>query len=125
MGEEVVGESLTSSPLYCRTKKSEVLLDDLVFANGVALSPREDFVLVNDLGRGRIMKVRVKTGGQGKVTDGEVEVFADVPGAPDNIRPNGDGGFLVGVVAPVLPGRFNLLADFVYPNGLVRKVLTR
>ncbi len=43
-----------------KTKKSEVLLDNLVFANGITLSPREDFLLVNEIGKMRILKVSLR-----------------------------------------------------------------
>ncbi len=55
---------------------------------------------------------------------GEVELFAEVPGAPDNITPNGNSGYLVGVIAPLLP-EFNPIADVLFPYKYVRRAITR
>ena len=38
------------------SKKVSVLFDGMCCGNGVALSPNEDFVLFNDIGRFRIWK---------------------------------------------------------------------
>lgn len=73
---------------YSRTKgKMTVLLDNLWFANGVALSPNEDFIVVSDLVRSKLVKVWLK---EGKL--GESETFADgLPGCPDNLTPDKNG----------------------------------
>jgi len=42
------------------TKKSNILINDLIFANGVALSRNEDFVLVAETGKYRILKYWLK-----------------------------------------------------------------
>ena len=61
------------------SKKVSVLFDGLCFGNGVALSPNEDFVLFNDIGRFRIWRQYLR----GPKT-GETEVFADLPGRDTN-----------------------------------------
>ncbi len=64
------------------TGKTEVLLKDLYFANGVALSANEDFVLVNETYRYRITRYWLK----GEKA-GQHEVFIDnLPGLPDNLQ---------------------------------------
>lgn len=71
------------------TKKVKVLLDKLYFANGVALSQNEDFVLINETYRYRIVKYWLKTDKKGTH-----EIFIDnLPGFPDNITSNGKGKF--------------------------------
>jgi sugar lactone lactonase YvrE len=71
------------------TGQVKVLLKNLYFANGVALSPREDFVLVNETYRYRIIRYWLK----GPKT-GTHEVFLDnLPGFPDNISGNRKGTF--------------------------------
>lgn len=61
--------------------KMRVLLDKLWFANGVALSPAEDFVVVAESHASRLMRVWLSGLKQGKS-----EVFFDgLPGAPDNL----------------------------------------
>jgi sugar lactone lactonase YvrE len=62
-------------------KKSELLLGDLRFANGVALAPDQQSVLVAETGNYRVL--RYWLAGAKKGTS---EVFADnLPGFPDNI----------------------------------------
>lgn len=82
--------------------KLTVLLDNLWFANGVALSPNEDFVIVSDLGRSKIVKYWLKT-----AKAGESESFAEgLPGSPDNLTPDKNG---VWVALPIT-------ADPQHPN---------
>lgn len=73
---------------YSRTSgKLTVLLDKLWFANGVALSPNEDFILVSDLQRSKLLKVWLKS-----ERFGEIESFAEgLPGTPDNLAPDVNG----------------------------------
>jgi sugar lactone lactonase YvrE len=71
------------------TKKAQVLLDDLFFANGVALSPHEDFVLVNETFRYRITRYWLKG-----PKPGSWDYFIEnLPGFPDNITSNRQGTF--------------------------------
>lgn len=73
---------------YSRTTgKLTVLLDKLWFANGVALSLTEDFIIVSDLGRSKLVKFWLKSG-----KFGETETFAEgLPGVPDNLTPDAKG----------------------------------
>ena len=71
-------------------------MDNLSFANGLTLSPKEDYLLVLESGRQRIWKHHLV--GKKK---GQSEVLADMPGVPDNITPNGDGGYFVGIIFPM------------------------
>lgn len=72
-----------------QTKKTTVLLKNLYFANGVALSKNEDFLLVNETYRYRIRRYWLK--GDKK---GASDIFWDnIPGFPDNISSNGNGTF--------------------------------
>lgn len=78
-----------------KTGKLTTLIDGLFFANGVVISPNEDFVLVSDLGKSRILKYWIKTG--------KTEVFADgIPGLPDNLSSD-DKGVWVALPTPVDP----------------------
>src|SRR6185295_11226442 len=67
-----------------RTQKTRTVLDGIYFANGVALSPDQSFVLVNETGLYRVLKVWL-TGPK----QGQREVFIDnLPGFPDGISSN-------------------------------------
>jgi sugar lactone lactonase YvrE len=71
------------------TGMTRVLLDGLYFANGVALSQNEDFVLINETYRYRIVRYWLKG-----PKAGTHDIFVDnLPGFPDNISSNGNGTF--------------------------------
>ena len=73
------------------TEKTEVLLDGLYFANGIALSQNEDFVLVNETYRFRITRYWLK----GEKA-GSSDVFIEnLPGFPDGVSSNRRGTFWV------------------------------
>jgi len=77
-----------------KTKKSEVLVKGLRFANGVQLSRNEDFIVISETGLGKILKHHLTGAKKGKT-----EVLVDgLPGFPDNIRSNGKGGFYVALL---------------------------
>lgn len=74
-----------------RTGKAEVLLGNLHFANGVAVSPDGDFVLVNETWKYRILRYWLRG-----PRAGQAEVFADnLPGFPDNLAVDGAGRYWV------------------------------
>ncbi|MEA2102340.1 MAG: SMP-30/gluconolactonase/LRE family protein [Thermodesulfobacteriota bacterium] len=71
------------------TGQVEVLLKNICFANGVALSQDEDFVLINETYRYRIIRYWLKG-----PKAGTHEIFIDnLPGFPDNISSNRKGTF--------------------------------
>ncbi|XP_047945443.1 protein STRICTOSIDINE SYNTHASE-LIKE 10 [Salvia hispanica] len=72
------------------SKEVTVLLRGLAFANGVALSKDRSFVLVAETARCRVLRLWLQGPNAGKQ-----DVFAEVPGYPDNIRRNSDGEFWV------------------------------
>ncbi|HEY2840537.1 MAG TPA: SMP-30/gluconolactonase/LRE family protein [Pirellulales bacterium] len=72
-----------------QTKKTSVLMDELCFANGVALSEDEDFLLINETYHFCIHRYWLK----GEKA-GTHELFVEnLPGYPDNITADGHGGF--------------------------------
>lgn len=74
--------------LYRRDPNGEltILMDGLVFANGVALSRDEDFVLVVETGSYRIHRVWLSG-----IRGGSVDMFAqNLPGFPDNLSRSND-----------------------------------
>ena len=73
------------------TQQTDVMMDDLFFANGVTLGPNEDYVLVNETGMGRVHRLWLK----GEKA-GQQDVFIDeLPGTPDNIRFDGESTFWI------------------------------
>lgn len=70
-----------------KTRKNTVLLDQIYFANGVALSPNEDFVLVSETMSSTIHRVYLK-GSKALQND----VFVDgLPGLTDNLIADEEG----------------------------------
>ena len=98
------------------TKTTTVLLSDLYFANGVALSQHEDFVLVNETYRFRVTRYWLKGERAGKS-----EVFVDnLPGYPDNITSNRRGTFWL-ALATVR----NDTGDWLAPHPFFKNVLAK
>ena len=91
------------------------IIEGLVYANGLALSPNEDFILVTETGRARIHKVWLS--GQ---KSGEHEIFMDnLRGYPDNIKSNSKGGYWLVYSSP------RLAEDKLLPYPFIRKLLWR
>jgi len=92
-------EGRATGRLLCHdpaTGETRVVLDDLLFANGVALGPDEAFILVNETLAARIVRYWLK--GPKAGTD---ELFiGGLPGYCDNLSFNGDGIFWVAIPAP-------------------------
>ena len=94
----------------------DLLLDDLYFANGVALSADEDFVLVNETYEHRIIRYWLKGAKRGTA-----DVFVDnLPGYIDNITEGPDGSFWLAVVS----ARTDAL-DALVSRPFMRKIVWR
>ncbi|XP_037949038.1 adipocyte plasma membrane-associated protein-like [Teleopsis dalmanni] len=101
------------------TNESQILLDEIFFANGVVLSPNEDFLVVVETGAMRLIKYHLKG-----TNAGQSEVFVEgLPGHPDNITPDETGIWvpLVMAVDKEHPSGFALFSN--YPK--VRMLLIR
>lgn len=102
------------------TKKNEVLLNNLAFANGLKLSEDESFVIIAETMSFRIIKYHLKG-----PKAGQHEIFVEsLPGCPDNIHADGDGGFLVTLILSV-DSEHPLLAQSLIPHPYLRKMLAR
>lgn len=98
------------------TRKTELLLGGLFFANGVALSPDEDFVLVNETYRYRVTRLWLKG-----PRAGQHEVFADnLPGIPDGIAASGRGTYWLAMYTVRNPA-----ADALQPHPFLKRQLAK
>lgn len=98
------------------TGKAVTELDGIMFANGITMTPDEDYVLVNEWARYRITRLRA-TG----PLKGSTDVFIDdLPGFPDNIHRDADGLYWVGLVIRRLS-----LVDSLHPHPFLMKILPR
>lgn len=75
-----------------RSKQVEVVLQNLSFPNGVALSENGDFLILAETSNCRILRYWLKT-----PKAGALEVFAQLIGFPDNIKRSPRSGFWVGI----------------------------
>ncbi|KAG9450890.1 hypothetical protein H6P81_010855 [Aristolochia fimbriata] len=75
-----------------RTRQVRVLLRGVPFANGVAVSGDGSFLLVCETSTSRVMRYWLR----GPRT-GTYDLFATIPGYPDNVKRNSRGEFWVGV----------------------------
>lgn len=97
-----------------QTRHTTVLMRGLQFANGVALGPDDEYVLVTETGGYRVHRYWLK--GPQRETH---EVFIDnLPGFPDNIRFNGRDRFWLAIPAPR-----NRALDFLAPWPWLRFVV--
>ncbi|XP_057983739.1 protein STRICTOSIDINE SYNTHASE-LIKE 2-like [Malania oleifera] len=71
------------------SNQTTVLLRNLSFPNGVALSRNAHFLLLAETNTCRILRLWLSTS--------KLEVFAQLPGFPDNIKRNSKGEFWVGI----------------------------
>ncbi len=97
------------------TRKTTTLVRDLYFANGVALSQDESFVLVNETYRYRISRYWLKG-----PRAGQKDVFADnLPGFADGISSNGKGSFWVAMFTVRNP-----VMDALHPRPWLKRTLS-
>lgn len=90
------------------------VVSGLFFANGVALSAQEDYLLINETGKARILQYWL-SGDQA----GTYRVFIDrLPGMPDNIYRDQFGVFWVGLINLRDP-----LVEQLAPYPFIRKLL--
>lgn len=99
-----------------QTQRPRTLLRDLYFANGVAVSPDQAFVLVAETGKYRIRRVWLK-----EPKMGQDDVFIDnLPGFPDGISSNGKDRFWLALVTPR-----QAALDRMLPYPFLRKIVFR
>lgn len=97
------------------SKEVTVLLQDLVFANGVALSKDHSFLLVAETTTCRILRYWLIG-----PNAGNFDTFAELPGFPDNIRMNSKGEFWV-----ALHAKKGLFAKLALSNPIIGKTLLK
>jgi len=76
--------------------KPELLCDGLAFANGVALSADESFVVVAESGRNRLNRYDLRGAQQGRLQP----FGAALAGMPDNLSVDHDGLFWLAIASP-------------------------
>ncbi|MEZ5426766.1 MAG: SMP-30/gluconolactonase/LRE family protein [Pyrinomonadaceae bacterium] len=97
------------------TRQTKVLLRDLYFANGVSLSKNEDFVVVLETYRFRVVRYWLR----GEKAGSWDYLNENLPGYPDGLMQNGRGEFWIAI-----PTKRNALADFFQPKPFFKNIIT-
>ena len=97
------------------SREVKVLLQGIAFANGVALSKDRSFVLVAETTGCRILRLWLHGPNAGKT-----DVFAELPGFPDNVRRNPKGEFWV-----ALHAKKGHLSHFAVSNSWIGNALLK
>lgn len=98
------------------TEETEVLVNSLYFANGVAVSPDGDFLLVNETWTYRVLKYHL-TGPKA----GSAEVLMDnLPGFPDGVSVDDEGRFWVALATTRNP-----VIDAVHPHPWIKEQIAK
>ncbi|XP_021685355.2 protein STRICTOSIDINE SYNTHASE-LIKE 5-like, partial [Hevea brasiliensis] len=72
------------------TKETKILVSDLYFANGLAISPDQESLIYCETAMRRCKRYYIRGNRRG-----QTEKFVDMPGIPDNIHYDGDGHFWI------------------------------
>lgn len=97
-----------------QTKQTKTLIKDMYFANGVAISEDESFVLVNETYRYKIWRYWLK----GDKKDSFEVFYENLPGFPDNIRKSKD------IFWVCLFTKRNALMDSIHPYPFIKNLLS-
>lgn len=98
------------------TGKASVVLKGLNFANGVAVSPEQDFVLVNETGSYRVIRYWIAGERKGQ----SAPLIEALPAFPDNISAGEGGRFWVALVSPRNP-----VVDRLSGSPFLRRMVQR
>ncbi|KAM3926102.1 adipocyte plasma membrane-associated protein-like [Leptodactylus fuscus] len=102
-------------------RQARSLLSDLYMANGLALSPEEDYILIAETSISRILRYWL-AGSKAGVR----EVFVDnLPGYPDNIRISTVGTYRVGISTIRFPGFFPPFLDAIAPYPALKRFIVK
>jgi hypothetical protein len=93
-----------------------LVLDKLHFANGVAVSPDQSYLLVAEGGRYRLQRLWLSA-----PRAGETEIFIEnLPGFPDNLHSNGEDIFWLALISPR-----KAIAEWLAMRPFARKIVYR
>jgi streptogramin lyase len=98
------------------TGSAATMLTGISFANGIAVGPTGEWLFFVETGATALRRLWIKGPRTGEVED----ILTNLPGYPDNLKHDPQGGFLLGLVSERVPA-----ADFAAPYPFVRKVLLR
>ncbi len=98
------------------SNETTLIMDGLNFANGIAVSDDQSFLLVNETGSYRVLRYWL----QGPMAGTSEVIIDNLPGFPDNINNGLNGLFWIGLVAPR-----SAILDKYSGSPFMRKVIQR
>ena len=98
------------------SSETSMVMDGLNFANGVAISDDQSFLLINETGSYRVHRYWL----QGPLAGTSEVIIENLPAFPDNINNGLDGRFWIGLVAPR-----SAVVDKFSDNPFMRKLIQR
>jgi len=98
------------------TRQTKTLMKGLNFANGVAVSHDQTYVLINETGSYRVIRYWIAGPNEGK----SEPIIENLPGFPDNISTGLEGRFWVALISPR-----NKLVDDLSGRPFLRKMIQR
>uniref|UniRef100_A0A8C5WI28 Strictosidine synthase conserved region domain-containing protein n=1 Tax=Leptobrachium leishanense TaxID=445787 RepID=A0A8C5WI28_9ANUR len=102
-------------------REAKTLLDGLYMANGLALSPDEDFLLIAETSISRISRYWLTSS-----RAGTSDVFVDnMPGYPDNIRLCSRGTYRIGLSTTRFPGVLPPFLDAIAPYPALKRFIVK
>jgi sugar lactone lactonase YvrE len=107
------GRVLKYDPL---TRQTTIVIEDRSYANGVALSRDDSYLLVAETGTYSVLKHWLRGAKAGQTEP----LLENLPGFPDNINGNPDGTFWMGLVSPRSP-----VVDLTSGYPFLRKIIMR
>ncbi|KAK1586978.1 hypothetical protein Q3G72_008222 [Acer saccharum] len=97
-----------------KTKTTQVLVSDIYFANGVAVSPDQTYVVFCESMMRRCKKYYIKGEKSGKVD----KFIDDLPGLPDNIHYDGQGLYWIAINTEITKAW-----DLAFRYPFIRKII--
>jgi len=98
------------------TGDATTMLTDISFANGIAMGASGEWLLFVETGRTALRKLWIDGPRSGEIED----ILTNLPGFPDNLKRDPQGGFLLGLVS-----KRAAAADMAAAYPFLRKVLQR
>jgi len=98
------------------TKKTDLLMSGLCFANGLAFDAREESIFVSETGNYRILRYWLSGPRRGRTET----VLENLPGYPDNLMRGRNGRIWVGLTKPR-----SAVADFTADKPFLREMTLR
>ncbi len=100
-----------------KTRETSVVLEDLQFANGIAIAHEQDAILISETGNYRILKHWIS----GEKTGQTQVLLSNLPGFPDNLNRGNNGQYWFGLVSP-RSGILDKLSSFPKLRTMIQRL---